>query len=332
MIKAGEQAPYFCLPAVVGGERREVGLVDHLEGSVVVLGFYPGDFNPACDGQSTGLDELDLFTMQRDVAVLGISGDSVHSHCAFVAEYDLHVSLLADVHGEVAEAYGVGADSPGYLTRRAVVVVDPEGVVRHAWAADALEDLPEIDRVRAAVNEVGGGGSTAGGADTAAAQRFTRSAGNDAGGADGECPNEGDPGDGAGDPEGEQIAETELAEIAAELEEQSRDAGGEVDSVFDRREGGGLKDDRPGDDRPEGGGLKDDRTGGDGPAGDADVVAGEVELDLGDAAGTDTAAGARTADEEGRADDRREDDERGAGDEHRAEDERDGQAGGGGSP
>ena len=158
MIEEGEEAPDVRLPAVVDGERREVGLADHLEENVVVLGFYPGDFNPACDGESTDLDELDLFTMQKDVAVLGISGDSVHSHRAFAAEYDLHVPLLADIHGEATEAYGVAADDPGYLTRRAVVVVDPEGVVRYAWAADSLEGVPDIDRVRAAVEGVGGGG------------------------------------------------------------------------------------------------------------------------------------------------------------------------------
>lgn len=158
MIEEGEEAPGFRLPAVVDGERREVGLADHLEENVVVLGFYPGDFNPACDGGSTDLDELDLFTMQKDVAVLGISGDSVHSHRAFAAEYDLHVPLLADIHGDATEAYGVAADDPGYLTRRAVVVVDPEGVVRYAWAADSLEGLPDVDRVRAAVESVGGGG------------------------------------------------------------------------------------------------------------------------------------------------------------------------------
>ena len=157
MIEEGEQAPDFRLPAVADGERREVGLADHLEENVVVLGFYPGDFNPACDGQSTGLDDLDLFTMQKDVAVLGISGDSVHSHRAFAAEYDLHVPLLSDVDGEATEAYGVGADDPGSLTRRAVVVVDPEGTVRYAWAAESLEDLPDVGRVRAAVEGVGGG-------------------------------------------------------------------------------------------------------------------------------------------------------------------------------
>jgi peroxiredoxin len=157
MIEEGERAPDFRLPAVVDGERREVGLADHLEERVVVLGFYPGDFNPACDGQSTGLDDLDLFTMQKDVAVLGISGDSVHSHRAFAAEYGLQVPLLADVDGEVTEAYGVGADDPGSLTRRAVVVVDPEGTVRYAWAAESQGDLPDVGRVRAAVEGVGGG-------------------------------------------------------------------------------------------------------------------------------------------------------------------------------
>jgi peroxiredoxin len=156
MIDEGAGAPEFTLPAVVGDEIESVSLSDYLGRDVVVLAFYPGDFNPACDGQETDLDELDLFTMQKDVSILGVSGDRVFAHQAFADEYDLHVPLLSDVEGEAAAAYGVGVDDPdaGYQTRRAVVVVSPQGEVEYTWSTDDLRELPPVDHVREAVDEV----------------------------------------------------------------------------------------------------------------------------------------------------------------------------------
>jgi len=157
MIDEGEGAPVFELPAVVAGEIETVALADHRGTDVVILAFYPGDFNPACDGEETDLDELDLFTMQKDVTVLAVSGDGVFSHRAFADEYDLHIPLLADVEGAVAEAYGVAADpADGYHTKRAVVVVGPSGDVAYVWSTDGLRELPPVERVREAVDDVGG--------------------------------------------------------------------------------------------------------------------------------------------------------------------------------
>jgi peroxiredoxin len=159
MIRSGDDAPGFELPAVEGGEFGVVALDDYLGDDIVILAFYPADFNPCCDGASTDLDELDLFTMQKDVSIVGLSADSVYSHRAFAAEYDLHIPLLADVHGEVAEAYGVAVEerAAGYRTNRAVVVVDPDGEVQYAWQTDDLQELPPVDDVREAVEGVGGG-------------------------------------------------------------------------------------------------------------------------------------------------------------------------------
>jgi peroxiredoxin len=158
MIEEGSQAPTFELPAVCGGEFEQVALSSHLDDGSVVLAFYPGDFNPACTDERTDLDELDLFTMQKDVTILGISADSVYSHRAFAAEYDLHVPLLSDARGEVAQRYGVtvGEEDAGHLTRRAVVVIGPTGTVEYTWVTDDIEALPDVDEVRAAIQEVGG--------------------------------------------------------------------------------------------------------------------------------------------------------------------------------
>jgi peroxiredoxin len=158
MIEEGSQAPTFELPAVREGEFEQVALSAHLDDGVVILAFYPGDFNPACTDDRTDLDELDLFTMQKDVTILGVSADSVYSHRAFAAEYDLHVPLLSDARGEVAERYGVtvGEEDAGHLTRRAVVVVGPTGTVEYTWVADDVEVLPDVEEIRTATQEVSG--------------------------------------------------------------------------------------------------------------------------------------------------------------------------------
>lgn len=158
MIEKGAQAPGFELPAVRDGETERVGLSSHLGDGVVVLAFYPGDFNPACGDSATALDELDLFTMQKDVTVLGISADSVYSHRAFAAEYSLDVPLLSDTRGEVSQAYGVAVEgeTPGHRTKRAVVVVGPDGLVEYTWLADDVETLPDTGGIRAAIEAISG--------------------------------------------------------------------------------------------------------------------------------------------------------------------------------
>ena len=158
MIGDGDEAPAFSLPAVEGGDFRDVALEDYLGEDIIILAFYPADFNPCCDGETTDLDELDLFTMQKDVSIVGISGDSVYSHRAFAERYDLHIPLLADVDGDVARAYGVAVDDPdaGFRTNRAVVVIDPDGTVQYAWQTEKLTRLPPVDDVRRAVENIGG--------------------------------------------------------------------------------------------------------------------------------------------------------------------------------
>jgi len=157
MIEEGEQAPGFELPGIRGGEPGTVDAGAIFGGGIVVLAFYPGDFNPACSMTQTDLDELDLFTMQKDVTVLAISGDSVHSHRAFAEEYSLEMALLSDLRGEVAAEYGVAVEdeSAGHLTKRAVFVVDHTGTVQYAWATDDLEALPDVDEIRDAVKGIG---------------------------------------------------------------------------------------------------------------------------------------------------------------------------------
>jgi len=157
MLSPGEQPPAFTLPAVVESDIETVSLDEYLGDRIVILAFYPGDFNPAC-GEESDLDELDLFTMQPDVAVIGIAPDTVFSHRAFAEEYDLAIPLAADTRGEVASAYGVDfEDEHGqHLAERAVFVIDLDGVVQYTWSTRDLRKVPPTEPIQRAVGDIGG--------------------------------------------------------------------------------------------------------------------------------------------------------------------------------
>ncbi len=150
--RVGEQAPDFELEGTGGSFR----LSEH-RGERVVLLFYPGDDTPVCTRQFCSYrDRADDFAA-LDATVVGISSQTVDSHDQFVAKHGLNTPLLADVDGDIAKAYSVFSSRLG--TRRAVVVIDEQGIVRHRHdhllgldyqsvdeLSDALADLPAVTR------------------------------------------------------------------------------------------------------------------------------------------------------------------------------------------
>jgi len=157
MVTLGETAPTFELPAVVGSDFERRALSEILGEEVVVLMFYPADFNPACDQDGSDVGELDVFTMQKDVTVLAVSPDSVYSHRKFAEEYDLKMPLLSDMRRTVAERYDVVDDSDaGYLLKRAVFVIDLNGRVQYRWESTDPHELPEVEPIRVTIEAIGG--------------------------------------------------------------------------------------------------------------------------------------------------------------------------------
>ncbi|MDX6671955.1 MAG: thioredoxin-dependent peroxiredoxin [Solirubrobacteraceae bacterium] len=94
-----------------------------------MLLFYPGDETPVCTKQFCSYRDDSDEMAALDAVVVGISSQSLASHERFRDSHGLTVPLLADEDRAVAKAYG--ASVPVVGTRRAVVVVDEDGVVRH---------------------------------------------------------------------------------------------------------------------------------------------------------------------------------------------------------
>jgi peroxiredoxin Q/BCP len=147
-LNVGDPAPDFELP---GTDDKTYRLSDY-RGRKVVLAFYPGDFTAVCTKQFCSYrdqgDKLDGLGAE----VLGISPQSVESHERFVEEKRLNVPLLADEDKAVARAYGVLA---GPMVRRAIFVVDEQGVVRHRKVTLAGLTFESVDDLQRAVASLG---------------------------------------------------------------------------------------------------------------------------------------------------------------------------------
>jgi peroxiredoxin Q/BCP len=143
--RVGEQAPDFELPGTAGTFR----LSDH-RGERVVLLFYPGDRTVVCTKQFCSYRDRAEDFASLGATVVGISAQDVQSHEDFVAKNSLTVALLADTDKKVAKAYG--AFSPRLGTKRAAIVIDEQGVVRHRHDHLLGLDYQSVDDLKTALD------------------------------------------------------------------------------------------------------------------------------------------------------------------------------------
>jgi len=143
-VDVGDAAPDFELP---GSGGKTYKLSDY-RGRKVILAFYPGDFTAVCTRQFCSYRDNDDRIENLGADVLGISPQSVDSHERFIAENGLNVPLLADEDKSVAGAYGIVA---GPLVRRAIFVVDEQGVIRYRHVALVGMSYQDIDDLEQAV-------------------------------------------------------------------------------------------------------------------------------------------------------------------------------------
>ena len=143
-LALGADAPGFELPGTRG---RTYRLTDY--GSTgVILAFYPGDFTPVCTRQFCSYRDDGDRLEALGVPMLGISPQSVDSHEQFASQHGLNVPLLSDPDKRVARSYG--AVGLGGVVRRAVFLVDPDGIVRFRHVALfglRYQDVGDLERI-----------------------------------------------------------------------------------------------------------------------------------------------------------------------------------------
>src|SRR5262245_62102086 len=129
-LEEGKKAPAFTLESSEGGK---VSLSDY-KGKYVVIYFYPRDSTPGCTVEAEGFRDALPRLKKKDAVVLGVSKDSIASHCKFRDKYKLTFPLLSDPEGKMIDAYGAWGEKNMYGKKmmgiiRSTVIVGPDGKV-----------------------------------------------------------------------------------------------------------------------------------------------------------------------------------------------------------
>jgi len=134
MIKEGEPAPDFDLPADDGKRLR----LRALRGVVAVVYFYPADGTETCTLEAQQFSARAREFKSASARVIGISPDTVASHCKFRDKYELALTLASDESLAVCKAYGVWQQKTlfgrTYMgIERSTVVIGPDGRIAKIW-------------------------------------------------------------------------------------------------------------------------------------------------------------------------------------------------------
>jgi len=134
MLKPGDKAPDFAVP---DSDMQMIKLQNFIGNQNLVLYFYPKDDTPGCTIEALEFTDLEDEFTAKEALVVGVSRDSCVSHGAFRDKHGLTVQLLADIEGELCEAYGVwrekeknGEKKMGIV--RSTFIIDKQGLIKEA--------------------------------------------------------------------------------------------------------------------------------------------------------------------------------------------------------
>ncbi len=149
----GSPAPSFELESDAG-ERVSSG---DFAGKWLVVYFYPKDSTPGCTREAQDFTKAAARLKKLGAAVLGVSKDSVKSHCSFRDKIGIKFPLLSDPELELHRAYGAwgkkvmyGKEVEGVI--RSTFLVGPDGTIARAWRGVKVDG--HVDKVIAALQEL----------------------------------------------------------------------------------------------------------------------------------------------------------------------------------
>jgi thioredoxin-dependent peroxiredoxin len=133
-ILIGAKAPSCSMTNTAG---TPVTIEDYT-GQWLVLYFYPKDNTPGCTTEAIDFTQLLPEFQKLGAKVVGVSPDSVATHCKFIAKQNLQIELLSDPEHQMAEAYGVwqlkkfmGKEYMGIV--RSTFAINPQGNLAQIW-------------------------------------------------------------------------------------------------------------------------------------------------------------------------------------------------------
>ncbi|MCD6312908.1 MAG: peroxiredoxin [Thaumarchaeota archaeon] len=128
----GEKVPSFEAQTTHG----KIRFPDNYQGRWVVLFSHPADFTPVCTTEFVAFQKRYEEFKKLGCELIGLSIDQVFSHIKWVEwireklGIEIRFPVIADDQGKIARLMGMIHPGKGTNTVRAVLVVDPKGVLR----------------------------------------------------------------------------------------------------------------------------------------------------------------------------------------------------------
>ena len=149
-VDMGSEAPDFTLP----NQERQPVTLSQQRGTPVVLAFFPAAFSSVCAKEMCTFRDWLAKLDTASARVFGISVDTFFTLKAFHDQQQLTFPLLSDFNKQVIRDYGVfNEDMIGLkgIAKRAVFVIDTDGIVRHCEVLNDARHEPDYARVLAAL-------------------------------------------------------------------------------------------------------------------------------------------------------------------------------------
>jgi len=145
-VDVGSKAPDFTL---TDQDRQPVKLSEQ-KGKPVVLAFFPAAFSSVCTKELCTFRDAMARLNSAKAQVYGVSVDTFFTLKAFQDAQGYTFPLLSDFNKEAIKDYGVfNEDMIGLkgIAKRAVFVIDKDGIVRHREVLDDARNEPNYDAV-----------------------------------------------------------------------------------------------------------------------------------------------------------------------------------------
>ena len=133
-LKIGAKVKNFQLPAT--GDKT-INLSE-MNGSNVVIYFYPKDNTPGCTLESEGFRDNTKEFSKLNTIILGVSRDSVKSHENFKSKLDFSFDLLSDTEEKLCQQFDVIKEKNMYGKKvmgieRSTFLINDKGVLKNEW-------------------------------------------------------------------------------------------------------------------------------------------------------------------------------------------------------
>lgn len=153
-LAVGKAVPNFS-----GNTTEGQFVLSEKKGKNVVIYFYPKDNTPGCTIESKGFrDHLKEFEALNTV-VVGISRDSIQSHCKFIEKQSLNFPLISDEDESICKLFDVIKEKSMFGKKymgivRSTFLIDDKGLLQQEWRKVSVTG--HVAKVLAAVKALQG--------------------------------------------------------------------------------------------------------------------------------------------------------------------------------